>query len=577
MRLAMNFCAVIGRRETPKQCHATGDARPRRGRHRRLLDCFVAALLAMTATAHADQKGDCGTIVLPTGIGVSPGADVTSMNPLYADSLYNAEMAGMMFESLLWINRFDQIDWSRSVASAVTSPDLGTTFDISLRPWHWSDGVPVTSTDVAYAFNLIKSLGTTYISYGSGGMPDIIKTLNVISPTEFQVVLKHQVNPTWFIYNGLPQLEPLPAHSWGKYNLDEIWQGQSTPAFFNVVDGPLKVRRLDIGRDIVLVPNENFDGPKMHFERLIFDFLETDGATLQAVESGETDMANAPLAVWGAIQHLPGLRLVDLPVEYDYNYAVLNFRNPKVAFFRDVRVRDAMADAVDQKQIIRLAYHGHGVEIHGPLPPMPVTFLAPNMRAGEYPVGYDPAKSLELLKEAGFAPGPDGVMQKGGQKLEFTDLDSIGSEIAEQQTLLVQADFRKIGIKMNVRSVEFNQMLSAIESGSSNWDYAELATEPASYPSGEGAFATGAFQNAGGYSDRKMDQLINDSVNKPGLEALFDYENYTSAQQPVIFLPRERLPVLENNRIHGIEDFVDTAGNYSPEQLCCTPERTAEN
>ena len=545
----------------------------------RKMDCFVAALLAMTliGTAHADQKGDCGTIVLPTGIGVGTGADVTSINPLLVDSSYNAEMASMMYQDLLWINRFDEIDWSRSVASAVTSPDQGTTYDVTLRPWHWSDGVQVTTADVAYTFKLMKQLGPLLPGYGEGGMPDIVKSLNIISPTEFQVVLTHQVNPTWFIFDGLGQLSPLPEHSWGRYTLDEIWQQQSSPAFFSVVDGPLKAERLDIGRDIVLVPNPAFEGAKMHFDRLVFNFLETDGAVLQAFQSGDIDAADAPLAVWDAVQSAPGQYIVKLPVEAVYDYAAINFQNPNVAFFKDVRVRDAMADAIDQAQIVRLAYHGFGVQIHGPLPPTPSQFLAPNMAAGHYPVSFNPAESLQLLKDAGYARGPDGIMQKDGKRLSFVDLDTIGSASAEQETLLIQSDLRKVGIEMRVREIEFNQMLALLNSGGAGWDFAILATEPAYYPSGEGSFKTGAFENAGHYSDPVMDRLIDESINKPGLQALFTYENYTSAQQPVLFLPRDTIPVLVNNRLHGIADFVNPYGWYSPEQLYCTPERTAQN
>ncbi len=542
-----------------------------------LVFALALALTLPTAPAQADQKGNCGTIVLPTGIGVSAGADVTALNPDLVTSLYNAQMSSMMYLGLLWINRFQQIDWSRSLASAVESPDQGTTYNITLRPWHWSDGVPVTTADIAYAFKYMKDLGTGYAGYGSGGMPTIIKSLNIISPTQFQIVLTHQVNPTWFIFDGLPQLAPLPAHAWSKYTDDQIFQLQSTPSFFDVVDGPLKVQKLDIGRDIVLVPNPNYDGPKMHFDRLIFDFLETDGATVQAYEAGDIDMVNAPLSVYSVIQHLPNTHIVVLPVEYDYNYAVLNFLNPKVAFFRDVRVRQAMADAINQQQMVALAFHGLGVAIYGPLPPTPGQFLSPQMAAGQYAVGYNPAKAIALLKEAGYTPGPDGIMQKDGKKLEFTDLDSIGAATEEQITLLVQSDLRKVGIQMDVRHIEFNQMLALLNSGGAGWDEAELATEPAPFPSGEGEFATGAFYNSGHYSDTKMDQLINDSTTKPGLDALFTYENYASAQQPVIFLARERLPVLENNRINGIQDFVNTSGAYAPDQLYCTVPKGPES
>jgi peptide/nickel transport system substrate-binding protein len=544
------------------------------------MNFFTAALLAMTlvaAPALADQKGDCGTIVLPTGIGVGTGADVTSINPLLVDSSYNGEMADMMYEDLIWINRFDQIDWSRSVASAITTPDQGTTYNVTLRPWHWSDGVQVTTADVAYAFKLMKQLGPLLPGYGEGGMPDIIKSLNIISPTQFQVVLTRQVNPTWFIFDGLAQLQPLPEHSWSRYTLDQIWQEQSSPAFFSVVDGPVKAQRLDIGRDIVLVPNPNFDGPKMHFDHLIFDFLETDGAVLQAVESGEIDAGDAPLSVWNAVQHEPGLYIVRLPVEAVFDYAAINFLNPKVAFFHDVRIRDAMADAINQKQIVNLAYHGFGVEIHGPLPPTPSQFLAPNMAEGHYPVSYNPAESLQLLKQAGYARGPDGIMAKNGRRLSFVDLDTVGSASAEQETLLIQADLRKVGIEMLAHEIEFNQMLALLNSGGPGWDFAILATEPAYYPSGEGLLQTGAFSNEGHYSDAKMDQLIEDSINKPGLKTLFTYENYASAQQPILFLPRDTIPVLVNNRLHGIADFVNPYGWYAPEQLYCTPERTAQN
>ena len=121
-----------------------------------------ALLLGATLLASPAAAGDCGTIVIPTGIGVASGADITSFNPLLVNSLYNATAASMMFQPLIWINgNTGQIDWSRSLASAISTPDNGTTYNVTLRPWHWSDGVPVTTADVAYAFSLIKQFGTT--------------------------------------------------------------------------------------------------------------------------------------------------------------------------------------------------------------------------------------------------------------------------------------------------------------------------------------------------------------------------------------------------------------------------------
>ncbi len=531
---------------------------------------LLAALMASSSFAHAADKADCGTIVVPTGIGISSGADITSFNPLLSNSLYNAMSAALMYPGLIWINGHTlQIDWSRSLASSVISPDNGTTYDVTLRPWHWSDGVAVTTADIAYTYKLIEQLGDTYAGYGAGGMPDIIKSLNIISPAKFQVVLTHQVNPQWFIYNGLGQLLPLPVHSWGRYSLDQIFQAQSTPKFFKVVDGPLEAARLDVGLDLVMVPNPEYAGPKLHFDRLIFKFLESDGATLQAVESNDLDMADAPIALWDAVQHLPGIHLVSLTPALSYNETELNLRNPNVAFFRDARVRDAIADAIDEPEMIRVIDHGMGVADYGPVPPQPPTFLSPQAGAGHYPVGYDPAKSRALLRQAGFAPGPDGIMRKDGLRLSFTYLSPSGDEMIEQMTEMVQNYLAQVGIQMKVREMAFNQMNALLNNPTADWQAAGLGESATGYPTGEDLFGTHSFENSGGYSDATMDKLIADSTDKPGLVGLYAYEDYASAQQPVIFMEGQDITMLVRNRIQGAKNFVDPAYNYYPDALYC--------
>jgi peptide/nickel transport system substrate-binding protein len=536
---------------------------------------FLLVFLLRALSAHAAPPGNCGTIVIPTGLGVAPSADITSMNPMLVTAIYNQEAASLLYLGLIWIGRDAKIDYSRSLASAITSPDNGTTYDVTLRPWHWSDGTLVTTADVAYTWKLINQLGTTYAGYGAGGMPDIVKSFKVISPTQFEVVLKHSVNTNWYIYNGLSAFELLPAHSWGKYTTDQIWQAQSSPDFYNVVDGPVKIQQLNIGLDAVFVPNPAYEGPKMHFDRLVFKFFHTDGASLQQVESGDLDMANAPLAFWGAIQHVAGLHVVSLPPSLGFNEVSYNFRDDRVAFLRDVRVRQAITDAIDQNEIVSLVYHGQGEPVYGPVPPNPPTFLSPEMRAGHYPVGYDPAKSRALLAAAGFSPGPDGIMVKNGQKLSFTTLFPSGDATADQDVLFEQASLRKVGIEEKIQNIEFNQMLALIENPKAHWEAATLGLTIGGYPSGEDLFAPGAYENMGGYNDPKMNAYIAESTDKPGLQGLYDYENYASEQQPIMFQQKQATPLLVADRIQNAAAFVDPAGQYYPDQLYCTVPPTS--
>ena len=237
----------------------------------------IGFCLSLTLSAGSAAASDCGTIIVPPGIGEGPGADVTSFNPLLVQSLYNQETTYLLFTQLIWINRYHKIDYSRSVASDVSTPDQGKTYNVTLRPWHWSDGVPVTATDVQYTFDLLKQLGDTSPEYGTGGMPDIVQSFNIVDPTHFTLILKHSVNPDWFILNGMASLVPMPEHIWGHYNLAQIWQNQSSPQFFSVGDGALKIQKLVVGQEAIFVPNPHYVGKIVNFSRFILRFIDSEG------------------------------------------------------------------------------------------------------------------------------------------------------------------------------------------------------------------------------------------------------------------------------------------------------------
>ncbi len=539
---------------------------------------LAAALLAAPAYAAIPPDAqNCGTIIIPPGIGAGTGADITSFNPMLVTSLYNQEAADLLFTQLIWIAPDHSIDYARSLVSAIATPDAGTTYQITLRPWHWSDGVPLTAADVLYTFNYAKSLGDTWPGYGTGGMPDIIKSFTIENPTHFTITLKRQVNPSWFILNGLSTLVVVPAHVWGKFTDDQIWQNQSSPAFFQVVDGPLILKNLTVGQDAEFAPNPNYDGPSLHFSRLVMKFMNSEDAELQAVESHDLDMANIPFPLFDMAKNLPGLHAITLSPLYGWNEIVPNMANRTTPYFADARVRQAMADAINQKQIIALAMHGSGEETHSAIPVDPPTFLSPAGRANQFPTGYDPQKAKTLLREAGFTPGPDGILQKDGKKFAFTILVPAAQEMRIEMIEVVQQNFRAVGIEMKVRQIEFNHVIALLDSApqsfaaSQAWQAILLGSTLSAFPSGEGNFNTGGYYNDNGYSNPEMDADIAASTDKPGLAGLFAYEDFSAAQQPVIFLPEEKYSILARDGLHGIDQFISPIPLWAPDALYCTP------
>jgi peptide/nickel transport system substrate-binding protein len=136
-------------------------------------------------------------------------------------------------------------------------------------------------------------------------------------------------------------------------------------------------------------------------------------------------------------------------------------------------------------------------------------------------------------------------------------------------TEMMQAYLARIGIQMKVRQIEFNQLIALLTNPTAKWQAAGLGQSVAGYPTGEDLFGTNSYENAGGYSNPKMDALIAQSTDQPGLAGLFAYENYASAQQPVIFMEVGNVSMLVRDRILGAENFIDPSYNYYPDQLYC--------
>jgi peptide/nickel transport system substrate-binding protein len=521
--------------------------------------CFLVLLLVSASPAIA-APGDCGTVIIPVD------NNIDGFNPMMTSTFAGDTAAGLMYMGLIWVNRFQQIDWSRSLASAIKTPDAGLTFQVTLRPWHWSDGTPVTTTDIAYSLKLLQDWDFS----NAGGMPGIVKTFTARDATHFDLVLTHRVNPLWFIFNGLSALSPMPAHDWRRFSNDQLWQKQTTPTFFKTVDGPMMLGRLDVGQDAVMVPNPEYPGPKPHFRQLILNFMHSDGSGVQMVETGEMDIAPLPMTLLKTARNLPGVHMEFLAPRATYYHMFLNFRNPDVAFFRELDVRKAIEDALDRDGMNRLLFQSYGTPILAPLDPSEAQFLAPSLRAGHYPAGYDPPHAAALLRHAGYVPGRDGIVQKNARRLSFTALIPSGSNESLMMAEMIVEQLRAVGIEMKLRQYDATQVIARVYGGGADWQAAYLYTIGGGYPSGELDFATDGARNAGGYSDPEMDRLINASITQPGVEGLYDYEAYASAQVPAIFAIAPPNVVLVRNRLHGVNDFYDPAGQLAPEQLTCT-------
>ena len=543
----------------------------RRGPLASALRAVVLAMLAgagATPVVAASAAPACGTIVIPSGLGFAEADAVNTLHPLFGNGLELAT-GTLLYRPLVVVGADHRIDAGESLARAVTPDPSGTSFTIALKPALWSDGVPVTARDVLFTWHMIEALGPAYEEYGQGGIPTLVRDIVATDDHALRIRLTRPVNPSWFEDTGLPLLVPLPEHRWGGLSLARQQAEQTQAAFYDVVDGPFRLAGLALGRDAVFVPNPTTVGHRPDYRRLVVRFFP--GADpLEALRTGEVDAANLPLLLGDAsVAGLARFRRVTTAPSWLDDAILPNLGNPSLPFFRDPMVRLALARAIDQDRVIRLAFRGAGTVQHGFVPAAWTTFLPPDEQDGRSVAGYDPAAAASGLDRAGWRLGPDGVRRRGGRTFAF----AVMADVDDQPSLLllqvVQQAFAAIGVRMRIAPLAFNQLMARVVGPASGWD-AVLFLQPSSpYPDATAALASGSADNYGRFSDVATDRLIARATASDAIGDLWALERRIEAEQPVIFLPAPRTTVLASPALAGVGSLVDAVGNWRPGLLRC--------
>ena len=541
--------------------------------------CFSPTRLAIALSAclgvtgagcdpsRAADSATCGTVIVPTAVGSGGSATLTSFNPMLTSALGAHQVIEQILRPLVWIDRHGQPDPERSLAQSVTTPDDGLTFVITLHDWTWSDGVPITSDDLLFSFELMRRLGTGYVYYGTGGVPTLIASTTRLSDHQVQLRMVRKVNPNWFITLGLGNiLTPLPKHKFDGLSLVELRRRQTDVSLFSVSDGPFVLKDYQVGRHIVMEPNPRYGGHHPQIRRLVLAF--PNGTTaLEQLRSNNLDIANVPYLLAGLMDRLPGFDIVHLSPAFGYGDGYFNFRSHHAPFLADDAVRRAITRGIDQKQIIDLVFHGQAVANHSPVPAPMTNFQSDRARAGYPELSFDPAAARAGLLADGWKPGADGIMARDGQRLALTILTSAEGATNSLQAEVIQRNLRVVGMEVSIQLVGFNQLLATLDGNGHDWDLAVLLWSVPTYPDVHDFFSSDGSENFGHFLDPQMDELNREVMFGSGDGPLHAVQDFTADKAPHLYLPNPTPTVLVRPGLGGVTDFLSPNAMWSAELL----------
>ena len=539
----------------------------------------AAVLLAATACAPASGAPKANATAGST-VPRSGGTVVDALTPLTGMDWYlplmpdaynltvNATAQSLQYLGLYVMGNNGVPDYARSVASDITSNNAGTVYTVRMNPkWHWSNGLPVTASDVEFEWHMIQAASAPTVpapwpwaGAGPTGLATLVKTFTVVNTHEFRVTTVRAVNQSWFV-GQLGGFMPFPKASWDKYpgnhakELAYLTANGSNPQFFSVTDGPFRLVKAVPEQSWTFLPNPHYDGHKPYLHRLVFQYETTDTAELSGLQTGSIQVGYLPPTSYAIRDTLTLDRFVALP-QPATGGVTLDFKNPQVgALLKQLPVRQAMEMGIDQPVILRAIYNGLGVEGVGPVPSMS-PYLDPQLKKPVYP--FNIPGGIHLLEANGWHLVNGVMTNTAGQKLQFSVHYMAGNSSFLALAQILSQDWAREGIKTSLRAVPFATM-HRDRLHPSLWEVGVggLATGGAmTYTIRNANFETNGPLNPEGYSNPTLDRLMATALGPlsraAALRADDAYQVFVAHHLPVLWLPVGDSYLEIAKTVHGV-------------------------
>jgi len=471
--------------------------------------CACAALVLVgcskisQSTAPISQAG-----TIPGTLRYADIEEPISMNPLLRLTAVGTDMDMFIFG--FFFNLDDKMRLIPELATVVPSyQNGGISKDGLTLTYHlrhgvkWHDGAPFDSHDVVFTVHAILNPDNNLVSRNGW---DRIASVDAPDKYTVRIHLKKiyaAALTTYFAETGLYPV--LPAHLLEKYpNLNQV------PFNTNPVGtGPFKFVRWVHGDRVELEANPLYWRGPPKLKRIIYKIIPSETTIMTQLQTHEVDAwFRAPSDLYPQIQKLSAMGFrVQLSPALVYAHLDLNQKDP---IFQDVRVRRALAMAVDRKRIVHDVTHDVYVVAYSDLPPLSWAY-EPDVPHYD----YDPAAASRMLDDAGWKLGDDGIRVKAGQRLAFNISAAAGAKTPEAVEQILQSDFRKIGVDASIKNYPTALFFDSYQRGgiiqAGKYESALYSWVTGADPGGdESLYATWnispAGENALWWSDPKLDR-----------------------------------------------------------------------
>lgn len=448
---------------------------------------------ATTAADEAGRPQDGGTLVRRME------SDIATLNPVSVTSIYDRQVADYLFTPLVYLDQ--ELQPIPGLADSWEVEEGGKLYRFVLNEKAtFSDGRPVRASDVVFTLRKIVDPAAEAVQIVSAfEFLDLARTRAVDDRT-VEIAFRQPLASQLIRFNDVLVV---PEHVYGKGDFRKDYNQSA------VGSGPYRLVKFEAGREITVERRRDYWSDRPPLQTVVFKIIIDQNTAWNALKRGDIDETRLSSDLFERERKNAQLAAtVDLRRFYtlSYNFITWNTRNPRLS---DKRVRRALAMCIPLDAVIQQLYHGTARAMSGPFTPDDFAYnpTVPVVR-------YDPAGARALLTNAGWLDSNrDGVLDRGGKPLRITLLSMAGSASTMQFTQMLQAEVKKIGVDLQLETLEPSAAIQRILSG--NYEAAYLGFDLDNDPDPFNVLHSSQFpprgQNFSYYANAEVDRLIEEA------------------------------------------------------------------
>ena len=336
------------------------------------------------------------------------------------------------------------------LATSMEVSQDGLTWTVNIRDdVNFTDGEKLTARDVAFTYNTLRDTSSV----------NDFTMLESAEALDDTTVVFHMKRPYSIWPYTMAIVGIVPEHAYGAdYGSHPIGSGRYI------------MKQWDKGQQVIFEANPDYYGTEPKMKKVTILFMEEDAA-YAAVMSGQVDLAYTAASY--SDQTLPGYELLSFETVDNRGFNLPAVKSGTVTdgktvvgndFTSDVQVRRAVNIGIDRNEMIDHVLNGYGSPAYSVCDKMPWYNESAKTE-------YDPEKAAELLEEAGWKAGADGIREKDGVRAGFTLMYPASDSVRQALAADTANQLKEVGIEVKIEGVGWDDAYDRAQTEPLMWGW----------------------------------------------------------------------------------------------------------